>query len=103
MTTIRMPSFFLARKTWCRSWSRSVGSGGEKLPPRRVNGIDYRIQRYRPRIEGLFARIERWTNTADATDTFWRSISKDNILTLYGKNAGSRVADPAAPGISSPG
>ena len=29
----------------------------------------YRVQRYRPRIEGLFARIERWTNQADAADT----------------------------------
>ena len=54
----------------------------------------YRVRRYRPRIEGLFARIERWTNTTDATDVFWRSISKDNILTLYGHDANSRIADP---------
>ena len=27
---------------------------------------DYTIQRYRPRIEGLFARIERWTRHSDA-------------------------------------
>ena len=69
----------------------------ETLPPRRVNGIAYRVACYRPRIEGLFARIERWTNVADPSDVHWRSISKENILTLYGKNAGSRVADPAAP------
>ena len=55
----------------------------------------YSIQRYRPRIEGLFARIERWTNQNDATDSFWRSISKDNITTWYGKTAESRIADPA--------
>lgn len=54
----------------------------------------YRVRRYRPRIEGLFARIERWTNNTDATDVFWRSISKDNILTLYGHDANSRIADP---------
>lgn len=54
----------------------------------------YCVRRYRPRIEGLFARIERWTNTGDATDIFWRSISKDNIATLYGLNAESRIADP---------
>ena len=75
----------------------------ETLPPRRVNGIAYRVARYRPRIEGLFARIERWTNVADPSDVHWRSISKENILTLYGKDAGSRIADPAAPSISSPG
>src|SRR5262249_19781463 len=49
----------------------------ESLPVRTVNGLTYRVRRYRPRIEGLFARIERWTNTLDATDVFWRSISKD--------------------------
>jgi RHS repeat-associated protein len=53
----------------------------------------YIIERYRPRIEGLFARIERWTRRSDG-DVHWRSISRDNILTLYGKDAGSRVADP---------
>jgi YD repeat-containing protein len=66
----------------------------EKLPTRTVAGAIYRIQRYRPRIEGLFARIERWTNITDATDVFWRSISKDNITTWYGKTANSRIADP---------
>jgi RHS repeat-associated protein len=67
------------------------------VPLRNVNGVAYRIQRYRPRIEGLFARIERWTNTTDATDVFWRSISKDNITTWYGRTAESRVADPIDP------
>src|SRR6516162_6668418 len=47
----------------------------ENLPTRTVNRATYRVDRYRPRIEGLFARIERWTNIADATDVFWRSIS----------------------------
>ncbi|MBI4487611.1 MAG: toxin [Deltaproteobacteria bacterium] len=67
----------------------------ETLPPRTVDGVAYRIQRYRPRIEGLFARIERWTNQSDPSDSFWRSISKDNITTWYGKSEESRIADPA--------
>ena len=67
------------------------------IPPQDVNGVTYRIQRYRPRIEGLFARIERWTNTTDTTDVFWRSISKDNITTWYGRTGESRVADPTDP------
>lgn len=67
----------------------------EKLPVRTVNDGTYQVDRYRPRIEGLFARIERWTNTVDATDVFWRSISKDNITTWYGKSTDSRIADPA--------
>jgi RHS repeat-associated protein len=53
----------------------------------------YVVRRYRPRIEGLFARIERWTR-ADG-DTHWRSISKDNILTVYGRDDKSRISDPA--------
>jgi Salmonella virulence plasmid 65kDa B protein len=65
--------------------------------PRNADGKSYRIQRYRPRIEGLFARIERWTNQSDPADTFWRSFSKDNITTFYGKSANSRIADPADP------
>ena len=57
----------------------------------------YLVRRYRPRTEGLFARIERWTNPADPADTFWRSISKENITTWYGKTAESRIAEPADP------
>jgi PAS domain S-box-containing protein len=57
----------------------------------------YIIHRYRPRIEGLFARIERWTNTASPDDVFWRSISKDNITTWYGRSRNSRIVDPANP------
>lgn len=54
----------------------------------------YMVRRYRPRIEGLFARIERWTREIDG-DTHWRSISKDNILTVYGRNEESRIFDQA--------
>ena len=53
----------------------------------------YIVRRYRPRIEGLFARIERWTRLSDG-DTHWRSVSRDNVTTLYGKTAESRIADP---------
>src|SRR6516162_9642367 len=53
--------------------------GREPVTNRPLNGVSYRVERNRPRIEGLFARIERWTNTYDPTDVCWRSISKDNI------------------------
>lgn len=70
---------------------------GESLTCRTVAGHTYWIRRYRPRIEGLFARIERWTNTCDRSDVFWRTISKDNITTWYGKTPESRIADPTEP------
>ena len=73
-------------------WARENVAASERL-----TASTYRVRRYRPRIEGLFARIERWTNTADAADVFWRSISKDNVTTWYGKTAESRIADPADP------
>ena len=57
---------------------------------------EYIVRRYRPRIEGLFARIERWTNEMN-NDVHWRSISKDNITTIYGGNERSRIVDPSDP------
>jgi hypothetical protein len=62
------------------------------IPDRKINNVTYRIDLYRPRIEGLFARIERWTS-GDG-DVHWRSISKDNILTVYGRDDESRIFDP---------
>src|SRR4051794_17826723 len=56
----------------------------------------YRIDRYRPRIEAAFARIERWTRLADG-DVHWRSLTRTNVTTRYGVDAASRVADPADP------
>jgi len=53
----------------------------------------YCVRRYRPRVEGLFARIERWTNNTTG-DVHWRSISKDNVLTVYGRDGTSRIVDP---------
>jgi len=80
-------------------------SGAEDLVPEltatgdrfedKTSVAGYTVHRYRPRIEGLFARIERWTNQTDARDTFWRSISRENITTVYGKTAQSRIADPS--------
>ncbi len=58
----------------------------------------YLVRRYRPRIEGLFAGIERWTKVEDPGEVHWRSISKDNILTLYGSDKESRIFDPENPG-----
>lgn len=73
-------------------WTRDVVS------PRTMYGKQYAIHRYRPRVEGLFARIERWINLNDPQDTFWRSINKDNLTTWYGKTSESRIYDPADSG-----
>jgi RHS repeat-associated protein len=57
----------------------------------------YVVRRFRPRVDAVFARIERWSNSHDPRDVFWRSISNDNITTWYGKSSDSRIADPADP------
>jgi len=54
----------------------------------------YKVRRYRPRVEGLFALIERWTNEVQHGDCFWRLISKDNTTTWYGKTSQARISDP---------
>ena len=40
----------------------SEGSWQRDSRVRTVSGASYRVDRYRPRVEGLFARIERWTD-----------------------------------------
>ena len=72
-----------------------AGEQWQRQPATRtVNGVTFRIQQYRPRIEGPFARIERWTN-AQTGEIHWRSISKENVTTLYGRDNNSRIFDPA--------
>ena len=73
-----------------------ISDGSEKSRFDEFEREGYRVRRYRPRIEGLFARVERWTRV-ETGETHWRSISKDNILTVYGLDARSRIADPDNP------
>jgi RHS repeat-associated protein len=64
---------------------------------RSVYGQTYTVQRYRSRLDNNATRIERWSNTADAGDCFWRTIGGGNVTTWYGRTAESRLADPADP------
>lgn len=57
----------------------------------------FNIRSYRPRIEGLFARIERWT-AKSGSEIKWRVIAKDNTTTLFGWTEQSRITDPQNPG-----
>lgn len=53
----------------------------------------WRIRYYKPRIEGLFARIERWTEKTTG-EIKWRVTTKENITTLFGWSSAARIADP---------
>jgi len=70
--------------------------GTRKTLSRTIRGSTFTVAFYRPRVEGLFARVERWTDTASGI-SHWRTISRDNVTTLYGADPASRVADPADP------
>src|SRR4051812_48674646 len=75
-------------------------SGAEDLvpdlqPDAEIEG--HSVRGYRPRVEGLFARIERWSRIGVPGDVHWRSVTRDNVLTSYGLDAGSRIADPLDP------
>lgn len=82
-------------------------SGAEDLIPLRVETDsgwqdDVRedgghiVRRYRPRSESTFARIERWTDEVTG-EAYWRTLTRDNVIRLYGRTAQARVADPDAP------
>ncbi|MBB5644963.1 SpvB/TcaC N-terminal domain-containing protein [Pedobacter cryoconitis] len=53
----------------------------------------FTVRYYRPRIEGLFARIERWT-AKTGPEIHWRVTTKTNVTTLFGWSVNSRIADP---------
>ena len=74
-------------------------SGAEDLVPAPDSDPpvdDVQIRRYRPRIEGLFARIERHENVATG-DVHWVSITPNNVRNVYGASNAARIADPRDP------
>jgi hypothetical protein len=90
-----------------------TGPGGDVLLPERTAqgdvlstpvstfrglalGATYQVTRHFPRVEGAFARIERWQ--LDANDAgFWLVHGGDGGLHLYGKRDSARVFPAAAP------
>lgn len=56
----------------------------------------FKIRYYKPRIEGLFARIERWIEIKTGRIK-WRVITRDNTTTLYGWTDQSIIANPQNP------
>lgn len=84
-----------------------VIAGAEDLVPALVNDQgswvrdshirgSHRVERYRPRIESGFIRIERWTDVSTG-EAYWRAIDRDNVTSIYGRTAATRIADPADP------
>ncbi|MFE9328206.1 SpvB/TcaC N-terminal domain-containing protein [Nocardia sp. NPDC052278] len=71
-------------------------AGKRTIRQLRLHGIDYDVATFRPRTEGLHARIERWT-AQQSGESFWRTIGQDNVTSLYGLGRDERIYDPAHP------
>ncbi len=78
-------------------------SGAEDLVPflekKNTNWIkkkelyaNYSVYKYRPRIEGGFARIERIDHHQKGT--YWRVTTRDNITTIFGRSNTTRISNP---------
>ena len=61
-----------------------------------VGALTYHLRRYRPQVETAFARIEYW-RAETGTDSFWRTITTDNITHVFGYDEHSRVVNPDDP------
>ncbi|WP_198675872.1 SpvB/TcaC N-terminal domain-containing protein [Kribbella monticola] len=67
---------------------------GTPRPDDKIGGYD--VRRYRPRVEGSFVRVERWTRSTDG-DVHWRTLSPANVLAVYGRDSSSRIEDAPDP------
>jgi Salmonella virulence plasmid 65kDa B protein len=78
-------------------------SGVEDLVPFLSEGIGnwdkiekqeggYLVKKYRPRIEGSFAKIEKITHKSHGV--YWKVSTRDNVTTVFGRSKECRVADP---------
>lgn len=80
-----------------------VLSGSEDLVPvlpvaivsLTVDGVACRVRRFRPRVEHDLTRVER-CRPVDGGADFWRVTSPQNVVSLFGRTDGARVAAPGA-------
>ncbi|ODA39376.1 SpvB/TcaC N-terminal domain-containing protein [Desulfosporosinus sp. BG] len=73
-------------------------SGAEDLVPvlnvnkyKASEGI--RVKGYRPRVEGIFAKIEKII-IQEEKGFYWKVTTKDNVVTFFGKSSKTRICDP---------
>ncbi|WP_374699412.1 SpvB/TcaC N-terminal domain-containing protein [Wolbachia endosymbiont (group A) of Limnophora tigrina] len=71
-----------------------VLSGADDLVAiNQTSNSEYDITCYQPRVEGLFAKIERLISKSDNT-IHWQVTSKDGSISVYGKNKQAQIYDP---------
>jgi RHS repeat-associated protein len=60
---------------------------------RNAGGSTFTVTLYRPRHQTDFARIERWSPDNGGV-CFWRTLSRDDEIAVYGTSAAARISDP---------
>lgn len=77
-------------------WKEENGTWSKDAFEVTVGAVKYTIQRYRPRVEGLFAKIEKIVASGEP-GFYWKVTTKDNVATVFGRTAAARIADPQDP------
>jgi hypothetical protein len=70
-----------------------VLSGVDDLVPEPGQDPLSKVVRYRPRIEGLFARIEKIN---DNGKIYWKMRSKENVVSVFGESDEARLSSPVS-------
>lgn len=52
----------------------------------------YIVKRYRPRVEGGFAKIEKIYNNSHGV--YWKVTTRENVTTIFGRSVDARIANP---------
>ena len=63
-----------------------------KWVPHVISNTDHTIYRYRPRKEAGFSRVER---LQEKQNTYWRVRTKENIVSVFGKNNEAKIINPS--------
>lgn len=63
--------------------------------PEKRDQEEFSVERFRPRIENEYARIEKVDHVAYGV--YWKVTGRNNVVTLFGRNASARIADPQDP------
>src|SRR5215831_4040591 len=77
----------------------SVGGGKDTARAQREvvrSGVTWFVVEYVPQLEGMFAKIEKFSNPENG-DSFWQLTSRDNVTSILGRTGNGRIFDPSDP------